>query len=51
MDGWYLKKGATELKVLTITTFVESDPTTLSADNRGKADFTIVVSEMLGKSY
>ncbi|MCX8210806.1 MAG: ChaN family lipoprotein [Lewinella sp.] len=49
--GWYLKKYAPELKVMTITTIEESDPTTLSADNRGKADFTIVVSEMLGKSY
>jgi uncharacterized iron-regulated protein len=49
--GWYLKKYAPELKVMTITTIEESDPATLSTDNRGKADFTIVVSEILGKSY
>ncbi|TXF91605.1 ChaN family lipoprotein [Neolewinella aurantiaca] len=49
--GWYLKKYAPELKVLTITTIEESDPSTLSAENRGKADFTIVVSEFLGKTY
>jgi uncharacterized iron-regulated protein len=49
--GWYLKKYAPELKVMTITTIEESDPATLSAENRGKADFTIVVSDMLGKTY
>jgi uncharacterized iron-regulated protein len=49
--GWYLKKYAPELKILTITTIEESDPATLSAENRGKADFTIVVSDMLGKTY
>jgi len=42
---------APELKVMTITTIEESDPTSLSERNRGKADFTIVVSEILGKTY
>ena len=49
--GWYLKKYAPELKVMTITTIEEKNPSQLSAGNRGKADFTIVVSEMLGKTY
>jgi uncharacterized iron-regulated protein len=49
--GWYLKKYAPELNVMTITTIEESDPTILSEKNRGKADFTIVVSEVLGKTY
>jgi len=42
---------APELKVMTITTIEEKNPSQLSAGNRGKADFTIVVSEMLGKTY
>jgi len=49
--GWYLKKYAPELNVMTITTIEEKDPSQLSTGNRGKADFTIVVSEMLGKTY
>ena len=49
--GWYLKKYAPGLKVMTITTIEETDPTTLSTENRGKADFTIVVSDLLGKTY
>lgn len=42
---WYLKKYKPEVKVGTITTVLQSDLDKLSDENKGKADFIIVVPE------
>ena len=49
--GWYLRRYAPELRILTITTVEEGDVSELSADNRGKADFTLAVPALMTKTY
>lgn len=49
--GWYLNQYAPELKVVTITTVEEQDISNLSADNTGKAHFTLVVPALMTKTY
>jgi uncharacterized iron-regulated protein len=49
--GWYLKKYAPELKVLTISTVEQEGIEALESDNSGKADFTIAVPALMTKTY
>lgn len=49
--GWYLKQYAPELKVLTISTVEQEGVGTLEAEFLGKADFIIVVPELMTKTY
>ena len=49
--GWYLGKYAPELTVLTITTVEETDVSKLSAENTGKAHFTLAVPALMTKTY
>lgn len=42
---WYLKKYKPEVKIGTITTVLQSDVNKLADENKGKADFIIVVPE------
>lgn len=49
--GWYLNEYAPELKVMTITTVEEQDISDLSAENTGKAHFTLAVPALMTKTY
>ena len=49
--GWYLRQYAPDLRVLTISTVEQADLNRLTEDNEGKANFTVVVSELMTKTY
>lgn len=48
---WYLKKYKPGVKILTITTVEQNSVEKLEDDNSNKADFTIVVTENMTKTY
>jgi len=48
---WYLKQKRPELRYTTISTVSQSDLKKLVADNKGKADFIIVVDEDMTNTY
>jgi uncharacterized iron-regulated protein len=49
--GWYLQQYAPDLKVVTITTIEQEDIDQLSAENTGKAHFTLAVPARMTKTY
>ncbi len=49
--GWYLQQYAPELKIMTISTVNQPGISTLSTENKGKANFTIAVPELMTKTY
>lgn len=49
--GWYLNEYAPGLNVVTITTVEEADISELSAENTGKAHFTLAVPALMTKTY
>ncbi len=48
---WYLKLILPDLNYKTIASAPQADPTTLEEDNKGKADFIIVVDEDMATTY
>jgi uncharacterized iron-regulated protein len=52
-DGivWYLRQGQPNLKIATVTTVSQAVITTLSAENKHKADFIICVDEDMTTTY
>ncbi len=52
-DGivWYLLQGNPDLKIVTITTKMQDDPSELLEESAGQADFTIVVPERMTRTY
>jgi uncharacterized iron-regulated protein len=48
---WYLNRYKPGLKVVTISSRMQDQATPLQADNKGKADFTIVVPESMTRTY
>ncbi|CAH1000453.1 hypothetical protein LEM8419_01606 [Neolewinella maritima] len=49
--GWYIRRYKPQLRVVTITTLEQSQTDDLIDENRGKADFTILVPENMTKTY
>ncbi|WP_235925669.1 ChaN family lipoprotein [Pontibacter burrus] len=49
--GWYLKQAQPNLKLATITTVTQEDLEKLSDEHRNKADFILVVSATMTKTY
>jgi uncharacterized iron-regulated protein len=48
---WYLKKQSSELNYTTISTVIQGDVNKLHPDNKGKADFIIVVDKDVTTTY
>jgi uncharacterized iron-regulated protein len=48
---WYMKRMKPDLKYITISTVQQSDLKKLNDDNKGKADFILVVSETMTTTY
>jgi uncharacterized iron-regulated protein len=48
---WYLNRYKPGLKVVTISSRLQDQATPLQADNKGKADFTIIVPESMTRTY
>ncbi|MCB9277030.1 MAG: ChaN family lipoprotein [Lewinellaceae bacterium] len=48
---WYLKQNRPEAKMLTIMVVEQADISKLEDENKGKADFVIVVTEQMTKTY
>ncbi|MBW8049221.1 MAG: ChaN family lipoprotein [Cytophagales bacterium] len=48
---WYLKKGYSEIKILTISTVEQSKIEPLAEENTGIADYIIVIPESMTKTY
>ena len=48
---WDLKQSNPNLNVLTITTKMQSDPSSLEENSAGKADYTILVPENMTRTY
>jgi uncharacterized iron-regulated protein len=48
---WYLYQDQPDLKIITITTVMQEDPTELKEESSGKADFTIVVPSNMTRTY
>lgn len=49
--GWYLQQGQPQLRTRTITTVLQDDLEKLSAENKGKADYIIVVPTNMTRTY
>jgi uncharacterized iron-regulated protein len=49
--GWYLKQKKKKLKVITIATVSQSEIGSLSAKNKGLADYVIAVPSSMTKTY
>ncbi|MBI1305581.1 MAG: iron-regulated protein [Bacteroidetes bacterium] len=49
--GWYISQISKKVRVMTITTVYASDLSKLSAEEKGKADFIIVVDEDMTRTY
>ena len=49
--GWYLKQGQPILKTNTITTVLQEDLGKLKEENKGKADYIIVVPASMTRTY
>jgi uncharacterized iron-regulated protein len=48
---WYLSEDQPDLRIITITTVMQEDPTELREESSGKADFTIVVPNNMTRTY
>ncbi len=48
---WYLKKSNPDLKIMTLTTVEQNDPSSLESENKGLADFTIAVPNDMTKTF
>ncbi|MCB9197170.1 MAG: ChaN family lipoprotein [Flavobacteriales bacterium] len=48
---WYLKRYAPDLSIMNITVVLQSDISKLNEENKGKADFIIVVDEDMTSTY
>lgn len=48
---WYLKRSRPSLKVLTLSTVEQEDPAKLEDDNKGRADFVLVVHKNMTKTH
>ncbi|GAB3821426.1 hypothetical protein GCM10028895_23560 [Pontibacter rugosus] len=49
--GWYVKQTKPDVKVRTITTVLQQDLAKLAEENRGKADFILVVPENMTRTF
>jgi uncharacterized iron-regulated protein len=49
--GWYLKSARPELRIITIATATQVDASKLEAENKGRADFILVVDEAVPGTY
>lgn len=49
--SWYIAKYAPKTNIMTISTVTQEDITSLSKENKGKADFVICVPESMTRTY